>query len=86
MIDSHTLMPSASPEVIAAIKESFGLRSKTKQMIYLAIENGHVDDTFKYYKKYIDSRAQFPETQLDWNNVINELKNIIYDTGASTRS
>jgi hypothetical protein len=39
-----------------------------------AIENGWIDRTFYHYQTFIDPKAQRPDTNEEWNSMVNELK------------
>jgi len=48
-----------------------------KDMVLEAIENGWMDRTFYYYRLFVDSKAQRPDINTEWNDMINELKDKI---------
>jgi hypothetical protein len=50
------------------------MTKQEKDMVLEAIENGWVDRTFYYYQLFVDSKAQRPDTNIEWNDMVNELK------------
>lgn len=50
------------------------MTKQEKDMVLEAIENGWIDRTFYYYQLFVDSKAQRPDTNTEWNDMVNELK------------